>query len=460
MTATSAREQARRAALRERAARFSADWIAPRALLYDARAEHEPGAVDPELLRAGAREGLFSLMVPRALGGQGALAVDTAIVMEELCAGCPGVALVYGAHGLGLAPLLTIGGLAHWDGVMAEIVASERRGEPQIMAFAITEPDAGTDVEDPELIGRGSVASVARRVPGGFRLTGVKRFISNGSIARWITTFMPLDRARPAETLTCFLVDTQSAGFSVSHVEHKMGQRASPAAELVFDDVFVPDAMLVGRPGDGMAGTMLVLTTSRSPVGAIATGIAAGAQRRLLRWLHEDPAGRPLLADQHVQLELSRMEEEIRAARHLYLEAAAELDDVALGHALRHPLVRAGALLPPAVRRRVLRAPGARDATARLLHRTTDDARLTRALALASLAKARCGDTAMWVTGAALDLAGLRAGPVRVELEKLWRDAKLTQIYEGTNQLNRLEVFRGLCHGEQMTMLPPLKEAA
>jgi alkylation response protein AidB-like acyl-CoA dehydrogenase len=104
--------------------------------------------------------------------------------------------------------------------------------------------------------------------------------------------------------------------------------------------------------------------------------------------------------------------------------------------------------------RRALISPRARDATAALLRRTTDDARMTRALALASLAKAHGGDAAMRVTSAALDIAGLDAGPVRAELQKLWRDAKLCQIYEGTNQLNRLEVYRGLCRGETLEMLP------
>jgi len=114
-------------------------------------------------------------------------------------------------------------------------------------------------------------------VPGGFRLSGTKRFISNGSVARWITILMATDPRRPAETWTCFLVDARSEGFAVSRVEHKMGQRACPAAELAFDEVFVPDERIVGREGDGAAATMIVLACSRGPVGAIATGIARGA---------------------------------------------------------------------------------------------------------------------------------------------------------------------------------------
>jgi butyryl-CoA dehydrogenase len=299
-------------------------------------------------------------------------------------------------------------------------------------------------------------------VPGGFRLSGTKRFISNGSVARWITILMATDPRRAAETWTCFLVDTQSEGFTVARVEHKMGQRACPAAELTFDEVFVPDERVVGREGDGAPETMIVLACSRPPVGAIATGIARGAYERVLGWLEEDRAARGLLERQHVQLALAGMEEEIHLARQLYMDAATELDHTALGGVMSHPSVRALGHVPASVRRRApvrgwLASDRARDATVALLHRSTSERAVTRSLALSSMAKARGGDVAMRVTGAALELAGLRAGPVRAELEKLWRDAKLCQIYEGTNQLNRLEVYRGLCRGEAIGCLPPLR---
>ena len=129
---------------------------------------------------------------------------------------------------------------------------------------------------------------------------------------------------------------------------------------------------------------------------------------------------------------------------------------------MSHPAVRTLGHVPASVRGRApvrgwLASDRARDATIALLRRTTSERAVTRSLALSSMAKARGGDVAMRVTGAALELAGLRAGPVRAELEKLWRDAKLTQIYEGTNQLNRLEVYRGLCHEETIQCLPPLR---
>ncbi len=447
-------------ALRARVRTFADAHVRGRALEIDRLTGEDPSYFDWGLVRAGAEHGMLRFLIPAQAGGGGGTAIHGAVVMEELCAACPGIALIFGAHALGVSPLL-LGGASHWDGVLAELIDSERAGSPMLMACAITEPEAGTDVEDPDLLRRARISSHARRVPGGFRLSATKRFISNGSVARWITVLMPTDPRRPAETWTCFLVDTRSEGFSVSRVEHKMGQRACPAAELTFDGVFVPDELVVGREGDGAGATMIVLASSRPPVGAIATGIARGAYERLLAWMGEDPAAKGLLERQHVQLALACMEEEIHLSRQAYMDAATELDSGALGGVLSHPAVRALGHVPASIRRRAhmrrwLASERARDATIALLHRTTSERALTRSLALSSLAKARGGDVAMRVTGAALELVGLRAGPVRAELEKLWRDAKLTQIYEGTNQLNRLEVYRGLCHGETLHCLPPL----
>ncbi len=447
--------------LRANAHRFAEEHVRPRALEIDRRTDEDPSWFDWDLVRAGAEHGMLDFLIPKPAGGDGGLSTQAAVVMEELCAACPGIALIFGAHALGISPLL-LGGPSQWDGVLADLVQSGRSGEPLLMACAITEPEAGTDVEDPDLLARGRITSHARRVPGGFRLSGTKRFISNGSVARWITILMPTDPKRPVETWTCFLLDTHDEGFAVSRAEHKMGQRACPAAELTFDEVFVPDERVVGREGDGAPETMIVLACSRPPVGAIATGIARGAYERVLAWLEEDRAAKGLLERQHVQLALASMEEEIHLARQAYMDAATELDHKALGGVMSHPAVRALGRVPAGVRKRApvrgwLASDRARDTTIALLHRTTSDRAITRSLALSSMAKARGGDVAMRVTGAALELVGLRAGPVRAELEKLWRDAKLCQIYEGTNQLNRREVYRGLCRPETIGCLPPLR---
>jgi alkylation response protein AidB-like acyl-CoA dehydrogenase len=443
--------------VRAHARQFADRQLRPRALEVDRRCAEDPSYFDWGLVRAGAEDGMLRLLAPTPAGGAGGVSTHTAVMMEELSAACAGIGLIFGANALGISPLLF--SASHWYGVLAELVSSEGAGSPQLMACAVTEPEAGSDMENPDLLQRGRVSSQARRVAGGFRLTGTKRFISNGNVARWLTVAMATDPRRPVETLTWFLVDARSDGFSVIRTEHKMGQRACPAAELAFDGVFVPDEQVVGREGDGVATVLIVLACSRPAVGAIATGIARGAYERVLAWLERDPAAKGLREREHVQLELAAMAEEIHLARQAYVDAATELDLEALGGALSHPAVRSLEYLPASFCRRpsgqrLLASDVMRDFTAGLLHRTTNDRALTRSLALSSLAKARGADAAMRVTSAALELVGLSAGPVRAELEKLWRDAKLTQIYEGTNQINRLDAYFGLAHGRTLPCLP------
>ncbi len=442
------------------ARRFADLHLREIALEADRRTDDDPSYFDWELVRTGGRQGMLDFLLPAQVGGGGCLTVECAVIMEELCAACPGLALIFGAHGLGISPLL-LDGPVHWD-VMGEVAEAAQRGEPMLMACALTEPDAGTDVEDVDLMARARITSHARRVPGGYSLSGTKRFISNGGVARWLTVLMPVDPRRPAETWTCFLVDSQTKGFSVARNEHKMGQRACPASELVFDEVFVPDERVVARVGDGAGATLIVLAASRPPVAAIATGIARGAYERLLGWLRSDPEASGLLERQAVQLRLARMAEQIHLARQAYMDAAVQLDVGALGNATTHPLLRSLGLMPnrmyrrPHVRR-IMSSTLTREMLPRVLNRVTDNETITRSLGLSSLAKARGGDVAMSVTNAALEVAGLTDAPVRAELQKLWRDAKLCQIYEGTNQLNRIEVYRALVAGETMAALPPTR---
>ncbi len=445
-----------RAAARE----FAYKHVRPRALEIDHRMGDDPDYFDWDIVKAGLPYRMLSFIIPEPAGGtSNGYTASAAIVMEELCAACPGIALIFGAHGLGVSPLL-VAGMAHWDGCLSEITEAEKRGEPILMACALTEPSAGTDVEDPDLVGRAVLNSHARKVKGGYRLSGTKCFISNGSVARWITVVMPVDKSRPAETWSCFLVDAESKGFSVGHIERKLGQRASHAAEIIFDDVFVPDSRLIGRVGDGLPATMIVLATSRPVVGAIATGIARGAYERLLEWAAAGGAERA--QSQYFQLALAEIEKDIHLARQAYMDGVTEIDTSALGPVMNHPMVKVAALLPKSVRsseiwRRWNNSQRGRIATTKLMRGSTSEEAVTRALGLSSMAKVVGSDIAMSVTNRALELVGLDAGPVREEIEKLWRDAKLTQIYEGTNQLNLLEVYRALCAQETIYTLPRLQ---
>ncbi len=441
------------------ARRFSVEQIRPRALAIDQQMAGDPNAFPWALATAGARIGLLDLCLPRVSGGTAdKFCLRTSLIIEEVAAGCGGMATLFGAHGLGITPLL-VSGAGHWDGVMRELALSAASGErPLIMACAVTEPGAGTDVEHHQHVRSARLICRAERVHGGYRLSGVKHFISNGSVADWVTVILAEDPKRPYETMRAFLVDARTPGFAVTRVEHKMGQRASPAAELTFTDMFVPDERVLGRPGDGVAATAAVLAGSRPVVGAIGTGIARGAYERLLSWLQSDPAAGGLLGHQQVQLALARMQELIHSARQSYLDAATEFDMVSMGRMMDLPAVKALARLPR--RARTNRLAGSRmraESSTRLLmalvSRYVGDAVLTRSLGLSSLAKAQGADVAMEVTGLALEIAGDGCGDLAPELQKCWRDAKLCQIYEGTNQLNRLEVYGALVAHEPLGVL-------
>jgi alkylation response protein AidB-like acyl-CoA dehydrogenase len=326
------------------------------------------------------------------------------------------------------------------------------------MACAITEPTAGTDVEHHEYVRTAKLISKADKVKGGYKLSGVKHFISNGNVARWITVILPTDPKRAYETTLAFLVDSESPGFSVTKVEHKMGQRGSPAAELTFNDVFVPDDRVIGRPGDGTPMVAGVLAASRPVVGGIGTGIARGAYERLVEWLENDPAAEGLLEKQQVQLALAQMWEDIHLSRQAYIDAATEFDLTSLGKMFSHPMVKMLGRLPASARanpivKKQLNSNLSRRMLIEMVDREVGDEVLTRTLGLSSMSKAHGGDTAVKVTGMALEIAGLDCGPLRAELEKCLRDAKLNQIYEGTNQLNRLEAYAGLVAGESMKVL-------
>ncbi|MBI5309540.1 MAG: acyl-CoA/acyl-ACP dehydrogenase [Actinobacteria bacterium] len=438
--------------------KFARESIRPRALELDRIADIDPGHFPWDLAAEGAKLGLLNLITPRPSGGDvDYFCLRASLLAEEIAAGCAGMATLFGAHALGLTPLV-VGGPAFWDGVMKDVAASKDDVRPTIMACAITEPTAGTDVEHHELVRTAKLVSRAVKVEGGYRISGVKHFISNGNVARWITVIMPEDPKNPYETTLGFLVGNDSPGFSVTKVEHKMGQRSSPAAELTFDDVFVPNDRVIGRPGDGTPMVAGVLAGSRPVVGGIATGIARGAYERLLDWLENDPAAAGLLDRQQVQISLAKMYEAIHVSRQAYLDAATEFDAVSLGKLFGNSLVKAFGRMPSAVRtnalaHRRLNSDLSRRLLMQVVNREVGDDLLTQSLAMSSLAKARGGDTAMWVTGLALEIAGLECGSLRPELEKCMRDAKLCQIYEGTNQLNRLEVFEGLVAGQSMHVL-------
>lgn len=391
--------------LRRRARDFARTELAPLALEIDA-APHWPVDAMPDVLHrllvTAGRAGWLSDLLPRPIGSGSPrtvahpLAMTASLKVEEFSRVCGGLMLLLSAHMLGQVPLLLSADPLLIGRRLIPAVRRNLTGDPYLFAFAITEPDAGSDVEEGHGAALGHPGVVARRVTGGWLLNGRKVFISGGDIAEGFTLFAALD-GEGYESWTCFFIERGSPGFRPVRTELKMGMRASGAAELELVDVFVPDADVVGKVRGGWSLNRQTLNISRIPVAAMAVGFAqAACDIAVDHVTRGGVGGRARIHDQSVQLAVADM---ITATS--------------------------------AIRAQVWAA-----ASAWRLRQSTG-----------AMAKFYATDTAMGVIEQGMDLLGPDALLHHNGLEKVWRDCRLTQIFEGTNQINRLAVIEDLQFG-------------
>jgi len=389
-------------ALRRRARAFAQTQLQPQALAIDALPHLPAGEAHPQvqqLLALAGQEGWLYDMLPPPLGSGTwlqtpyPLAWRACLKVEEFSRACGGQMLLLCAHQLGMAPIMLSGDLPLIWRSFAPAARATRQGRPHLFAFAITEPGAGSDAED----GHGAAVCkpgvTARRERDGWVLNGDKVFISGGDLADQVTVFAALE-GEGFESWTCFLVDKGTPGFKPVRTELKMGMRASGAAQLSFEQVWVSDRAVVGGLRQGWSLNRSTLNLSRLPVASMGVGLAQAAVDTATDYACQTHLGGKRLIDfQDVQLTLAQMIAETCAARALVWQGA------------RTWSPRQG---------------------------------------VASMAKFHCTDTAISVIHQAMDLMGERAILHGARLEKLYRDARLTQIFEGTNQINRLSVIEDL----------------
>ena len=427
---------------------FRLKVVEPRSLEIDRKAMTDPAYVDTEVLRLACEYRLFSQMFPRMLGGQGFPFGAIIVGCEEIAASCVGIANLIFVNCLALACVSATLDLK-WLLEFADIVCeSEKAGAPRLLSTAITEPGAGSDVEDGDLVRRADLCCHARPVPGGYVLNGRKVFISNGNLADTHIVIAPTDPKRPAETTHSFRVRTGAEGFSVGRVERKMGQKACPAAELVFEDCFVPEQDRMSRESVYERGIDLALGATRGGVGAFGAGVARGAYERALNHCRtHELKGQPMVEHQWVQFKLTRMLQNVMAARQSYLEALFSNEQFGLLYTINHPaLARMDALLPARVTRskafrRVLQKGPMKNVLKKLGDSLTPEA-MRRASRTGATAKVLGTDLGMENCSLAIDLMGSDGIRHDRGMEKLYRDAKLLQIYEGTNQINTREIYK------------------
>ena len=321
---------------------------------------------------------MFRVFLPEEYGGLGGGCLELCLVVEELSRACPGVAVSYAGSLLGSFDLLKYGSEEQKKKYLPDIASGKK-----LAAFAVTEAEAGSDISN--------IKTTATRTDKGYVINGTKQFITNGGEADIYTVIVSTNKAKGARGASALLVEKDTPGFSFGRKEKKMGIRTSATRELVFEDCLVPAENIIGREGMGFIMTLKLFDYTRPGIAAQAVGVAQGALEAATDYARERVQfGRPIISFQAVQHMLANMAIDVEAARALVYAVARAIDS------------------------------GGKNFSKE-----------------SAMAKVFASDTAMRVTTDAVQIFGgvgyMRDYPV----EKMMRDAKIMQIYEGTNQVLR-----------------------
>jgi len=359
--------------LKSLARRIAEERILPVRAELDEREEF-PWAIIKDLADAD----MFRVFIPEEYEGLGGGCLDLCLVVEELSRVCSGVAVSYAAAALGSFSLVEYGTEEQKRKYLPDIASGKR-----LAAFALTEPTAGSDAS--------AIKTTADPVKGGYVLNGTKQFITNGGEAEIYTVIALTHKEKGIRGASAFIVEKDTPGFSFGRKEKKMGIRASSTRELIFRNCLIPGENMMGKEGMGFIMTMKLLDRSRPGVGAQAVGLAQGALEATVDYARKRVQfGHAIISLPVVQDMLADMATQVEAARLLVYAAARTIDS------------------------------GAKNFTEE-----------------AAMAKVFAADTAMKVTTDAVQIFG-GAGYMRdYPIEKMMRDAKITQIYEGSNQVLR-----------------------
>jgi alkylation response protein AidB-like acyl-CoA dehydrogenase len=358
-----------------------AEKVAPRAAEID-----ESGEFPRDIQKLFAENDLLGIPFPAEYGGLGGSFVTYVKVVEEVAKACASSSLIIAVQELGALPILIGGTHEQKQKYLTKMASGEYTA-----AYALTEAGSGSDAA-------GSMRCRAELRGDKYILNGTKIWITQGSVADVIAVFAVTDPSKGPNGISAFIVEKDFPGFKVGKLEKKMGIRGSPTVELIFDNCEVPKENLLGAEGEGFKIAMKVLDKSRPGIAAQAVGIAAGALEYSAKYAQERMAfGKPIGQQQGLQFMLADMKTEVEAARLLLYEAARKCDQ------------------------------NAPDITL-----------------WAAMAKLKAGDTAMRVTTDAVQILGGFGYSTEYPMERMMRDAKITQIYEGTQQIQRLVIARTL----------------
>lgn len=368
------------AAIQEMVRSFAQEQLKPRSADFEA-AHAYPAA----LFRQVAELGLMGMTAPEAVGGAGADYVSYALALIEIAAGDGALSTIISIqNSLIVSSLLKDGNAEQQARFLPDLVSGRMIG-----AFALTEADAGSDAS--------AIRTRAQPVAGGYRLNGSKQFITSGSIAGLAIVYAVTDPAAGKRGLSGFLVPTDTPGYSVGKVEHKLGQGASDTCAILFEDMFIPEALRLGAEGAGYSMALSNLEVGRIGIAAQCVGMAQAALEIAVGYAKERRSfGQPIIQHQAVGFRLADLAARLEAARHLVLHAASLKD----------------AGLP--------------------------------CLKEASMAKLVASETAEAVVSGSLQTLGGYGYLEEFGIAKIYRDVRVCQIYEGTSDIQRLVIARAL----------------
>ncbi len=372
------------------ARKIAEEKIAPVRAAYD-----ESGEFPWDIVKYLAEADLCGVYLPETYGGMGFGVFEMCLVVEELSRICGGIALAFAGTGLGTFPILLFGNEEQKRKYLPPIARGQK-----LAAFAVTEAESGSDITQ--------LRTTARKDGDYYILNGTKQWITNGGEAEIYTVIASTDRSKGPRGATAFILEKGMPGFSFGKKENKLGIRASATRELIFQDCRVHKSQVLGREGMGFLITIKNFDTSRPGVAAQALGIAQGAFEAALAYAHQrQQFGQRISSFQAIQHLLADMATQIEAARGLVYHSARLID------------------------------AGEKDVSM-----------------ISSMAKLFASDTAMKVTTDAIQIFGGYGYMKEYPVEKMFRDAKITQIYEGTNQIQRnviaLELIKGLKKGTDL----------
>jgi alkylation response protein AidB-like acyl-CoA dehydrogenase len=338
----------------------------------------ETGEFPWDVMKVLAQSDLFGLFIPEEYGGLGKGCFELCMAVEELSRACLGVSTTYAANALGTYPILLFGSEAQKKKFLPDIAAGKR-----LVAFGLTEANAGSDA--------GGTQTTAKLDGNEYIVNGTKQWITNGGEAEIYTIIAITDRSKGPRGASAFVVEKGTPGFTFGKKENKMGIRASATTELIFDNCRIPKENLIGKEGAGFLVAMKTLDSSRTGVGAQGVGVAQGAYEEAVKYARKRVQfGHPIISFQAIQHMLADMITSIEAARALVYSVAKFIDG------------------------------GAKDVSKE-----------------SAMSKVFATDVAMKVTTDALQVTGGTGYMKEYPLEKMMRDAKILQIYEGTNQIQR-----------------------